>query len=158
MLEKLKGIEERFEDIQAQLSAPEVYSDPALLKKLSREQKELESIVEAYRAYRQCEADIAAAMELMGEAEFKELAQEELHSAKERQAALQEELKILLLPRDPNDGRNVIMEIRGGVGGEEGMLFAPDALRGFCVYRSAPADRISKLSMDYVLMERRLSE
>ena len=147
MLEKLKGIEERFEDIQAQLSAPEVYSDPALLKKLSREQKELESIVEAYRAYRQCEADIAAAMELMGEAEFKELAQEELHSAKERQAALQEELKILLLPRDPNDGRNVIMEIRGGVGGEEGMLFAADLLRMYTMYAESKGWKVDMVNI-----------
>ena len=134
MLEKLKGIAEHYEDIQAQLSDPSVYADSDLLRRLSREQKELESIVEAYRAYRKWEADEAAARELLSDPELKEMAQEEFHTARAELERLREELKILLLPRDPNDDRDVIMEVRGGVGGEEGMLFAGDLMRMYTMY------------------------
>ncbi len=134
MLEKLKGIEEHYEDVQAQLADPAVYADSDLLRRLSREQKELESIVEAYRAYRKWEADEAAARELLSDPELKEMAQEEFHTARAELERLREELKILLLPRDPNDDRDVIMEVRGGVGGEEGMLFAGDLMRMYTMY------------------------
>ena len=129
MLEKLKGIEERFREIQDQLADPAVYADAARLKKLSREQKELEPIVAAWRAYRKTAEDLEAARELLGDPELKEMAQEEIQTAKAELERLEEELKILLLPRDPNDDKNVIMEIRGGVGGEEAMLFAADLFR-----------------------------
>ena len=134
MLEKLKGIEEHYEDVQAQLADPAVYADSDLLRRLSREQKELEPIVEAYRAYRKWEADEAAARELLSDQELKEMAQEEFHTARAELERLREELKILLLPRDPNDDRDVIMEVRGGVGGEEGMLFAGDLMRMYTMY------------------------
>ena len=134
MLEKLKGIEEHYEDVQAQLADPAVYADSDLLRRLSREQKELEPIVEAYRAYRKWEADEAAARELLSDPELKEMAQEEFHTARAELERLREELKILLLPRDPNDDRDVIMEVRGGVGGEEGMLFAGDLMRMYTMY------------------------
>ena len=80
--------------------------------------------MEAYSAYRQAGSDMEAAREMMGDSELRELAQEEYHAAKERRERLEQELKLLLLPKDPNDGKNVVMEIRGGVGGEEAMLFA----------------------------------
>ena len=134
MLEKLKGIEERFQEIQEQLADPSVYADAARLKKLSREQKELEPVVAAYRAYLRTKSDLEAAKELLGDPEMKEMAQEELQTAKAELERLEAELKILLLPRDPNDDKNVIMEIRGGVGGEEAMLFAADLFRMYTMY------------------------
>ncbi len=134
MLEKLKGIEQRFQEIQEQLADPAVYADAALLKKLSREQKELEPVAAASRAYRKTTEDLEAAKELLGDPELKEMAQEEIQTAKAELERLEEELKILLLPRDPNDDKNVIMEIRGGVGGEEAMLFAADLFRMYTMY------------------------
>jgi len=134
MLEKLKEIALRCEDLQAQLEDPAIYGDAERLKTVSRELKELEPVTAAYRAYMRAEEDRVAAEELLHDPEFRDLAQEELAAAKERQERLREELKRLLLPRDPNDGRNVIMEIRGGVGGEEGALFAASLLRMYTMY------------------------
>jgi len=113
---------------------PATYADPDLLRRLTREQKELEPVVEAYRAYGQAEADLASAQELLSDPEMKEMAQEEIQRAKADMERLREELKLLLLPRDPNDGKNVVMEIRGGVGGEEAMLFAADLFRMYVMY------------------------
>ena len=134
MTEKLQAIEERYEALAQQLEDPAVYGDPEKLKKLNREQKELAPVVEAFRAYRRAESDLRDAQELLSDPEMKEMAQEELESAKEAIARLEEELKVLLLPRDPNDSRNVVMEIRGGVGGEEAMLFAADLFRMYTMY------------------------
>ena len=134
MTEKLRAIEERYEALARQLEDPAVYGDPEKLKKLNREQKELAPVVEAFRAYRRAEGDLRDAQELLSDPEMKEMAQEELESAKEAIAQLEEELKVLLLPRDPNDSRNVVMEIRGGVGGEEAMLFAADLFRMYTMY------------------------
>ena len=122
MLDKLKTIAARFDALVSQLEDPATYGDPDLLRRLTREQKELEPVAAAYRAYGQAEADMAAAQELLGDPELREMAQEEIQTARADMDRLREELKILLLPRDPNDGRNVVMEIRGGVGGEEAML------------------------------------
>ena len=134
MLEKLKKIEQRLEDVQRRLGDPAVYADRELLTKLSREQKELEPVVAAYRAYLRAESDYQDALELLSDPEMKELAQEELSCARAEKERLQEELKLLLLPRDPNDGKNVILEIRAGIGGEEGALFAADLLRMYGMY------------------------
>lgn len=134
MLNKLKDIEARYEDLSRQLEDPAAYADPERLKKLNREQKELAPVVEAYRAYRRAESDAASAQQLLGDPELREMAQEELHQAKADMERLSEELKILLLPRDPNDSRSVVMEIRGGVGGEEAMLFAADLFRMYSMY------------------------
>ena len=134
MLDKLNEIELRLADVERQLSDPAVYSDQARLRDLSRQQKELTPVVAAYRAYRDAEQRIADAMELLADPELKALAQEELQQAREDRERLSEELKLLLLPRDPNDEKNVILEIRGGVGGEEGALFAADLLRMYTMY------------------------
>ncbi len=134
MLNKLKDIEARYEDLSRQLEDPAAYADPERLKKLNREQKELAPVVEAYRAYRRAESDAASAQQLLGDPELREMAQEELHQAKADMERLSEELKLLLLPRDPNDSRSVVMEIRGGVGGEEAMLFAADLFRMYSMY------------------------
>ena len=134
MMDKLQAISDRLEAIVSQMEDPATYSDPDLLRRLTREQKELEPVAEAYRAYRKAESDLASAQELLSDPEMKEMAQEELQKAKSDMERLREELKILLLPRDPNDARNVVMEIRGGVGGEEAMLFAADLFRMYAMY------------------------
>lgn len=148
MTEKLRAIEERYEALARQLEDPAVYGDPEKLKKLNREQKELAPVVEAFRAYRRAESDLRDAQELLSDPEMKEMAQEELESAKETIARLEEELKVLLLPRDPNDSRNVVMEIRGGVGGEEAMLFAADLFRMYTMYVESRGWRLEVVNVN----------
>ena len=116
------------------MAANETYSDPDLVSKLNREQKELEPLVTVYRGLQKARADLAGAEELLGDPEMRELAQQELAQAKEDIDRLEREIKILLLPRDPNDGKNVIMEIRAGVGGEESALFANSLTRMYTMY------------------------
>ncbi len=134
MLEKLKELALRHEDLEAQLADPAVYNDAARLRTINRELKELGPIVETWHAMEQAEQRRAGAEELLRDPDLRELAQEELSAAKAELERLQEELKILLLPKDPNDSRNVIMELRGGVGGEEGALFAASLLRMYTMY------------------------
>ena len=134
MQEKLKELALRYEDLQAQLADPSVYGDAERLKTVNRELKDLTPVAEAYQAYRQAEADRAAAEELLSDPEMRELAQEELTAAREEMERLRQELKLLLLPKDPNDRKNVILEIRGGVGGEESALFAHSLLRMYTMY------------------------
>ena len=134
MWEKLQQIAQRYDEIGELLEVPEIYADPAQLRKLTRERSEIEPVVEAYRACRKCEQTIADALELVSDPELKEMAQEELESAKEERETLLEKLRLLLLPHDPNDGKNVIVEIRGGVGGEESALFAGDLYRMYAMY------------------------
>ena len=134
MFERLKEIQRRYEELRARLELPETYSDAALYAKVEREARELQPVAEAYTAYLRAEADIEAARELMADPELRELAQEEQRAAREEKERLEREIRILLLPKDPNDGKNVIVEIRGGVGGEEGMLFAADLFRMYSLY------------------------
>jgi len=134
MLDKLKAVADRYEAIVSQLEDPAVYADPGRLARLTREQKELTPLVEAYQAYRRAESDMDAAREMMDDPELREMAQEEFQAAKGGLERLREEIRILLLPKDPNDSRNVVMEIRGGVGGEEAMLFAADLFRMYTMY------------------------
>ncbi|MBD5162103.1 MAG: peptide chain release factor 1 [Oscillibacter sp.] len=134
MMDKLKAVSDRLAAIVAQMEDPATYGDPDLLRRLTREQKELEPVAEAYRAYGRAEADLASAQELLSDPEMKEMAQEEIQRARADMERLREELRLLLLPRDPNDGKNVVMEIRGGVGGEEAMLFAADLFRMYAMY------------------------
>lgn len=148
MLEKLKGIEARYEDLERQLTDPEVYSDAAMLKKVNRELKELSAVVEAYRAYCAAAADCEEARELLGDPEMKEMAQEELGRSKAEMERLTEQLRCLLLPKDPNDSKNVIMEIRGGVGGEEGALFAASLLRMYTMYAESKGWTVDIVNMN----------
>ncbi len=134
MWEKLRDLERRYAEIGELLEIPDIYGDPAQLKKLTREQKELEAVVAAYRAYQKAEATIAESEELLSDPELADMAREELKEAKAERERLYDELRILLLPRDPNDGKNVIMELRGGVGGEESALFAYDLYRMYSMY------------------------
>ena len=134
MFEKLAALKNQYEQLLTRMQMPETYADAALYAKCERESRELAPVVEAYTAYEKAVADMNAALELMDEPEFKELAQEEYAAAKAERERLEQEIKILLLPKDPNDSKNVIMEIRGGVGGEEGMLFAADLYRMYSMY------------------------
>ena len=137
MQQKLSVLDLRFASIEAQLGAGETYNDPALVAKLNKEQRELEPVVTAWRAYTRRQQDLKDAEELMGDPDMKELAQEEYQQAKEDIARLEDEIRILLLPRDPNDDKNVIVEIRAGVGGEEAALFAHSLFRMYSMYADA---------------------
>ena len=137
MLEKMALLEEKYIAIEKELSNPELYNDPAAAAKLLKEQKDLTPIIEAYRSYRRVEADMIEAKEMLDsklDPEMREFAQEEFANAKEELARIEQELKILLLPTDPNDDKNVIVEIRGGAGGEEAALFAHSLYRMYSMY------------------------
>ncbi|MEG2939619.1 MAG: PCRF domain-containing protein, partial [Oscillospiraceae bacterium] len=138
MLKKLKEIEEKYVDIENRMATPEVYSDVALYAKLAKDQKELMPLVETYRRYRKFEDTAIEARELLDagveDADFKEMLREEYEDAKRQMEAVEQELKILLLPTDPNDDKNVIIEIRGGAGGDEAALFAYNLYRMYAMY------------------------
>ena len=134
MLDKLKDLDLRYEDLESQLGDPRVYGDAEKLRQVNRELKELLPVVETYRAYQAADSRRREAEELLHDPEMKEMAQDERAEAKEELEQLKEKLTILLLPRDPNDSRNVILEIRGGVGGEESALFAHSLLRMYTMY------------------------
>jgi peptide chain release factor 1 len=134
MTEQLKAIDLRYSELEARLAANETYSDPELVSRLNREQKELEPLVTAYRALCRAKEDLANAEALLSDPEMRELAQEEYDQAKADVSRLEQKIRLLLLPRDPNDDRNVIMEIRAGVGGEESALFANSLTRMYTMY------------------------
>ena len=137
MLDKLEAVSSRYEELCAKSEQPGFYGNPKRAAAMLREKNELEPVVEAYRAYRQAERDMAEAQELMAEPEMKELCQETYAHAKARKEELYDQLQILLLPKDPNDDKSVIVEIRGGVGGEESALFAHSLFRMYSMYAAA---------------------
>ena len=132
--EKLKALDRQYAELEARLAVPETYDDPARVARLNKEQRDLEPVVAAYRTYVRRQKDLADAQALMSDPDMKELAQEEYQAAKADLERLVEEIRILLLPRDPNDAKNVIVEIRAGVGGEEAALFANSLYRMYCRY------------------------
>ena len=134
MLDKLRAVALRYEELCAKAERPELYADPKAAARLLREKNDLQPIVEAYQAYGAACRDMDEARELMADPEMKELCQETFHQAKARKEELHRHLQLLLLPKDPNDGKNVIVEIRGGVGGEESALFAQDLYRMYAMY------------------------
>ena len=134
MLDKLEKIGNRYEELCAKSEQPDFYADPKKAAALLREKNDLETIVMAYRAYRRAEAEMADAQELMAEPEMKELCQESYAAAKAEKERLAREIELLLLPKDPNDDKSVIVEIRGGVGGEESALFAHSLFRMYSMY------------------------
>ena len=137
MLDKLRSVVDRYDELVFKSEQPDFFADPQKAAKLLREKNDLEPIVEAYNAYIRAEQAMADAQELMSDPEMKELAQEEYLEAKKNREELQDRLQILLLPKDPNDEKNVIMEIRGGVGGEESALFAHSLFRMYSMYAAA---------------------
>ena len=138
MFDKLSAIEERYNELSEKVSDPAVISDSANFAKLCKEQADIAPIVEKYREYKVCKDTIAEGEEILADSdmdkEMKELAEEEIKDAKGRIESLSQELKILLLPKDPNDDKSVIVEIRGGAGGDEAALFAGDLFRMFTMY------------------------
>jgi peptide chain release factor 1 len=137
MFEKLLALEEKFNQIEARLSDPNVISDQNTFKALMKERKMLEPIVEAFGVYKAKKTAVDEAAEILEtetDKELRELAEEEYYSGKDELVKMEEELKILLLPKDPNDDRSVIVEIRGGAGGEEAALFAHSLFRMYSMY------------------------
>ena len=137
MLDKLKIVERRYQEIEARLAEGSTYDDPALAAKLTKEQRELEPLMETYRAYRAALAAEEEAKALLSDPELGDMAREEYALAHARVPELEEQLKLLLLPRDPDDDKSVIMEIRAGVGGEEAALFAHSLFRMYAMYAEA---------------------
>ena len=134
MTDRLRGVELKYAEIEARLAANETYSDPDLVSRLNREQRELEPLVTAYRALCKAQENLKSAEYLLSDPEMRDLAQEELQAAKDQIEELEQRIRILLLPKDPNDSRNVIIEIRAGVGGEESALFAHSLTRMYNMY------------------------
>lgn len=135
MFDRLEDIVSRFEEILQELNNPSVINDQKRFKKLMKEQNDLTSIVNAYKEYKQAKQSVEDSLEILEEEndeEMRELAKEELNSSKARISELEEELKILLLPKDENDDKNVVVEIRGGAGGDEAALFAAELYRMYC--------------------------
>ena len=134
MLDKLKTIEQHYQEVEARLADPATYDDPNLATRLNKESAELAPLMEAYRAYLKCQTDLDEAESLLSDSELGEMAKEEFFEAKSRLPELESQLRIMLLPKDPRDGRNVIVEIRAGVGGEEAALFAHSLFRMYSMY------------------------
>lgn len=134
MTDQLRAVEVKYAEIEARLAAGETYADPELVARLNREQRELEPLVTACRDLRRANEARAGAEELLTDPEMRELAQEELAGAKADIERLERRIRVLLLPKDPDDGKSVIMEIRAGVGGEESALFAHSLTRMYTMY------------------------
>lgn len=150
MTDKLNGIEERYEKINELLCSPDIISNQQEYAKLMKEQKNLTPVVEKYREYKQYESTLTESKELLDagglDKDFRELVQEEFEQAKIDVERCSEELKVLLLPKDPNDERNVIVEIRGGAGGEEAALFAGELFRMYSMYAQSKGFKVEILS------------
>ena len=137
MFDKLDSVMLRYEDIQRELASPDIASNQSRFRKLMKEQSDLTPLVEAYSEYRGCKEAMEESLELLEEEsdeEMQELAKEELSRSKKRIEELEEQIKILLLPKDPNDDKNVIVEIRAGAGGDEAALFAAEIYRMYVHY------------------------
>ena len=134
MLQKLQAVQNRFEELCARSEQPDFYNDPKKAAAILREKNDLEPLMEAFAAYRAALQEMEDAQLLMSEPEMKEFCQQTYQEAKARSETLHKELQILLLPKDPNDEKSVIVEIRGGVGGEESALFAHSLFRMYSMY------------------------
>jgi peptide chain release factor 1 len=150
MFENLKVFENRFEEIGQKLYDPQSAADPAVFSALMKESRELEPVVAAYRRYQELTGALEEAKELLesGDQELRQLAQAQLRESEQQLPAVTEELKLLLLPKDPNDEKNVIMEIRGGTGGEEAALFAYDLYRMYTAYAQRQGWRTEIVSLN----------
>lgn len=146
MLDKLDALAARFDEVEARLAAPGLYDDPAAAARLLQERNRLEPIASAVRARAQAVRQAEEARELLDHPELAEIAREELEAAQQTVAQLDEQLKILLLPRDPNDDKDVIVEIRAGAGGEEAALFAHSLFRMYAMYAEKRGWSVEPLS------------
>ena len=134
MFDNLEELEKKYIDLTQKISDPEIISKQDEWRKMMKEQSDLEPIVEKYREYKKTASDLEEAKELMKDPEMKELAEQEMLDAKEKLPKLEEELKVLLIPKDPDDDKNVICEIRAGAGGDEAALFAGTLFRMYSMY------------------------
>lgn len=153
MFDKLEDLVLRLEEVLNQLSEPDVASDTERFRKLMKEQSDLTPIVEAYREYKQNQQNIEESLALLEEEsdeEMRELAKEELNESKEKVEQLEEKLKILLLPKDPNDDKNVIVEIRAGAGGDEAALFAAEIYRMYVHYAEGRRWRVETVECEEI--------
>ena len=151
MFDKLEDLLHHYEELMNTLSEPDVANDPNRFRKLMKEQSDLQPIVDAYKEYKQCKQNIEDSLAMLSEEsdeEMRELAKEELNESKARLAELEDELKILLLPKDPNDDKNVIVEIRAGAGGEEAALFAAEIYRMYVHYAESRHWKVETLEAD----------
>jgi peptide chain release factor 1 len=150
MFQKLDQVENRYQELETLLADPKVLGNPKEMQKLGRERAELSHLVETYRAYKKVQEGIQDSQDLLQESdeEMKELAKAELQTLKERLANIEEELKILLLPKDPRDEKNVFLEIRAGTGGEEAALFAADLFRMYAKYAEKGRWRVDVVSQN----------
>jgi len=145
MFDRLAAVEDRYEKLNELLSDPDVVSDPKKLREYSKEQSAIQKTVQTYREYKQVKEELQDAKLLLEDkldAEMREMVKEEVASLEERAEQLEEQLKILLIPKDPNDDKNVIMEIRGAAGGEEAALFAGDLFRMYSRYAESQGWKI----------------
>ena len=132
MFDRLDDLLIRYEELMNELNEPQVVNDQARFQKLMKEQSDLQPIVDAYKEYKSCQQTVEDSLSMLGEEsdeEMREMLKEELSEAKNRIQELEHEIKILLLPKDPNDEKNVIVEIRAGAGGDEAALFAAEVYR-----------------------------
>lgn len=153
MFDRLEDLLTRFEEILRDLSEPGVADDTKRFQSLMKEQAELNPIVDAYKSYKQAKQDEEDALLMLSEEnddELREMAKEELNDAKKRQKSLEEQLKILLLPKDPNDDKNVIIEIRAGAGGDESALFAAEIYRMYVHYAESQRWKVETMSVDEI--------
>ncbi|AEG16931.1 Peptide chain release factor 1 [Desulfofundulus kuznetsovii DSM 6115] len=152
MLDKLDSLEQRYEELSNLIADPEVINDRSRWQQYVKAHAELEEIVEVYREYKKVCRDIREAKELLREKlepDFRELVETELEAQEEKKGELEHKLKVLLLPRDPNDEKNVIMEIRAGTGGEEAALFAADLFRMYTRYAERQGWKIDLMNTSY---------
>jgi peptide chain release factor 1 len=150
MIDKLTSVESRYTDLSTRLADPAVQADPSQYRTYAKALAEIEPLVERFRDFKAVLAEIAQAEELTtgGDADMRELAQEELRTLRARRDALEAELKVLLLPKDPNDERNVMLEIRAGTGGDEAALFAGELFRMYTRFAESQGWRVEVLSMN----------
>ena len=151
MFDRLEDLLIRFEELMSELSEPDVANNPERFRKLMKEQSDLTPIVEAYKEYKQCKQSIEDSLLMLEEEsdeEMRELAKEELNDSKDRVEELENELKILLLPKDPNDDKNVIVEIRAGAGGDEAALFAAEIYRMYQHYAESRRWKTEMMEVD----------
>ena len=148
MFDKLENVEKRYEELNEKISDPEVIANQNEWKKLMKEHADIEEIVEKYREYKKVKNSIEDLKEMLEDKEMHDLAQAELDEARANLPKIEEELKLLLVPKDPNDDKNVIVEIRGGAGGEESSLFAGDLFRMYSMYAEKKRWKLEVLNLN----------
>ncbi len=147
MIDRLEQMEQRYEELQAQFALPEVLNDQEKYQKAAKAMRDLEPAVEKFRTLKQVRASLAEAQQMLADPDMKEMAEEEIAALTLREPAIEEEIKVLLLPKDPNDEKNVILEIRAGTGGDEASLFAAEIFRMYTRFAEQHKWKVEVLSM-----------